>query len=94
MAKLYKIDGTVVDVEPKDKKNGFQLQELYSLIDCRIVQPIMFVPHRWFICDEEGWLKPGARRNEKANEAIMSESGGDDWNVCGNVIVCDEMDFQ
>lgn len=93
MAKLYKIDGTVVDVEPRDKKAGFQLQELYDLIGCDIIQPVCFVKGKWFICDEEGWLKPNARRNEKANEHIIGITG-DDWDVCGNVIVCDERDFQ
>ncbi len=93
MAKLYKIDGTVVDVEPKDKKNGFQLQELYALIECDIIQPVLFTPDKWFICDEEGWLKSNAQRNKKANEYITSLCGYD-WNVCGNIIFCNENDFQ
>jgi hypothetical protein len=44
MAKLYKCDGTVKDVEPKNKKDGFGLQELYNLIGCRLVE-LVYLPN-------------------------------------------------
>lgn len=87
MAKLYKLNGEVLDIEPKNPKKGFQLQELYDLIGCDLIQPIEFSKEEMFICDEEGWLKPDAQRNEKVNEYITNICG-DDWDVAGNVVIC------
>ena len=93
MAKLYKYDGTVKDVEPKNKRKGFQLQELYDLIECDLVECVNFSDDEIAICDEEGWLKPNPQRNEKANDYITSASG-DDWDICGNVVICKTEEFK
>lgn len=93
MAKLYKCDGTVKDVEPKNKKEGFGLQELYDLIGCDLVQCVNFSAEEIAICDEEGWLKPNPQRNEKANDYITGVSGND-WNICGNVVICKTEEFK
>ena len=93
MAKLYKCDGTVKDVEPKNKKDGFGLQELYDLIGCDLVECVNFSAEEIAICDEEGWLKPNPKRNEKANDYIIGVSG-DDWDICGNVVICKTEEFK
>ena len=93
MAKLYKCDGTVKDVEPKNKKDGFGLQELYDLIGCDLVEYVNFSAEEIAICDEEGWLKPNPQRNEKANDYITGVSG-DDWDICGNVVICKTEEFK
>ena len=93
MAKLYKCDGTVKDVEPKNKKDGFGLQELYDLIGCDLVECVNFSADEIAICDEEGWLKPNPQRNEKANDYIIGVSG-DDWDICGNVVICKTEEFK
>lgn len=93
MAKLYKYDGTVKDVEPKNKKEGFQLQELYDLIGCDLVECVNFSSEEIAICDEEGWLKENPQRNKKANDYITSICG-DDWDICGNVVICKTEEFK
>lgn len=93
MAKLYKCDGTVKDVEPKNKKDGFGLQELYDLIGCDLVECVNFSAEEIAICDEEGWLKPNPQRNEKANDYITGVSGYD-WDICGNVVICKTEEFK
>ena len=93
MAKLYKCDGTVKDVEPKNKKDGFGLQELYDLIGCDLVECVNFSAKEIAICDEEGWLKPNPQRNKKANDYITGVSG-DDWDICGNVVICKTEEFK
>ena len=93
MAKLYKIDGTIQEIEPKSKKKGFQLQELYDLIGCDLVECVNFSAEEIAICDEEGWLKESPQRNEKANDYITSICG-DDWDICGNVVICKTEEFK
>lgn len=93
MAKLYKCDGTVKDVEPKNKKDGFGLQELYDLIGCDLVECVNFSVEEIAICDKEGWLKPNPQRNEKANDYITGVSGYD-WDICGNVVICKTEEFK
>ena len=94
MAKLYKHDGTVKDVEPKNKKEGFGLQELYDLIECEMIQPVVYAPGKVFICDEEFRLREDweEKRNKTANDLIINETG-DNWDLCGNVIICDTKEF-
>ena len=84
--KLYKIDGTIQEVEPKNGKD-YQLDELYEMLVCELVERVVLPNNLCAIVDEEGWLKEGAKRNETANQAI-TEICGDDWDVCGNVLVC------
>lgn len=42
MAKLYLTNGEVRDIEPKSKREGFTLQELYDAIQCDLVQHVVF----------------------------------------------------
>lgn len=93
MAKLYKCDGTVKDVEPKNKKDGFGLQELYDLIGCDLVECVDFSDEEVAIFDEEGRLKENHQRNEKANNYIIGVSGND-WDICGNVVICKTEEFK
>ena len=93
MAKLYKTDGSIVDIEPKDKRKGFQLQELYDAIGCDIVEAIRFSKDEYFICDEEGLLKPNPIRNNKANDYITSVCGNN-WDIHGNVVICKTKEFK
>lgn len=93
MAKLYKTDGSVVDIEPKDKRKGFQLQELYDAIECDLVECVRFSNTEIAICDEEGLLKPNPIRNDKANDYVTSVCG-DDWDIHGNVVICKTKEFK
>ena len=94
MAKLIKIDGTIEEVTPKNKRKGFTLQELYDLIGCELIEPIEYTKGKFFICDEEFRLKDGweQRRNKTANDMIIAETG-DDWDLAGNIVICSKKEF-
>lgn len=96
MAKLYKVDGTVEDVQPKNKRKGFGLKELYLLIGdgCELIQPVVYAKGKVFICDEEFRCREGweNKRNKKVNELIIEETGAN-WDLCGNVIICSTREF-
>lgn len=93
MAKLYKTDGSVVDVNPKNARKGFQLQELYDLIKCDCVDIKNYVKGKCFVCDDEGLLKPNPVCNEAANLVILNETG-DYWGLVGNVLICADSDVK
>lgn len=54
MATLYRADGTVETVEPKDGK-AFRLKELYEMLDCTLVQ--IAYPQKGY--SAPSFLKPG-----------------------------------
>lgn len=56
MAKLYKTNGEVVEITPKNKRNGFTLQECYDYIGCELIDAHCISDKRngtWFIADDE-----------------------------------------
>ena len=96
MAKLYKTNGGIITVTPKDKKNGFSLEECYNLIDCSTI-----TAHRlstqgkglWFVADDEALLKERPEFNIKAT-AKAREISKLNYNLFGNVLFCDDKEFQ
>ena len=86
MAKLYKCDGTVKDVEPKNKKNGFSLQELYDLIGCRLVELVYLPNDEIIIVDEEGLIN-NSELNIKITQ-IARQKSGYQYTLFGNAILC------
>lgn len=88
MATLYYPDGTIIeDVEPENERKGFQLNELYKLLNCDMVE-IVHLPNREImIVDEEGWLKQNAEYNELAS----SIAGVD---IAGRALVCKAKQFK
>ena len=77
MAKLIKDDGSESIVHPANPKDGFTLEELYSLIGCETVQAIELADgttQMWM--DEEAKLHGGIQFvNEKATR-LLAEAGG------------------
>jgi hypothetical protein len=94
MATLYNPDGTTQTVEPTNPKKGFQLRELYRLLECDMIQ-IIYPPdsETIMVIDEEGKFQPNYRRNAKATE-IMGPNlfVGDE--VVGIALVCKETEVQ
>jgi hypothetical protein len=97
-AKIYKTDGTIEDIAPKNGKS-FELDELYEAIGCDLVEVIAAGPGTIAICDEEGRLKDEPQRNDAATQIVtegLTKLGrflyGD--YLVGNVIVCDTELFQ
>lgn len=57
MALLIKTDGTTKEIYPKNAKDGFMLDELYSLIGCRHIEIAQTnKPGYIMVIDEEGKL--------------------------------------
>jgi hypothetical protein len=92
MAKLYKCDGTVKDVEPKNKKDGFGLQELYNLIGCRLVELVYLPNDEIIIVDEEG-LVNDSELNFKITQ-IARQKSGYQYTLFGNAILCKSEEFK
>lgn len=86
MAKLYKVDGSVVNIEPQDPKEGFTLEECYKHIVCSCIDTRRFKDGRRIIFDDEGLLT-----GEPVNIPFMAEFG---IVLVGNIILCDDKEFK
>lgn len=98
MGKLYKIDGTVTEITPKDPKRGFTLEECYDLIKCSLIDAKCLGEDEngvetWFICDDEGLLKDAPIYNLRATKRARDISGLK-WKLFGNVIICSGEEFK
>lgn len=68
MAILIDVNGEEKKVFPVDKKNGFTLEEIYSLIGCSVVEiAYVFASGEMILVDEEGLLKEGNFVNPAAS---------------------------
>ena len=79
MALLIKPDGTECEVSGTDKGKKFGLQQMYTLLDCDMVQlvPIKLdyngTKYNELWCDEDGKFKAKAERNDKATRLLQSQ---------------------
>ena len=87
MAKIYRANGEVETIKPKNGKD-FQLEELQKIVGGYIEIIHLDATNRLMVVDEEGKLK-GYSYNEKATELIHNETFLDDF-IVGNVLVCDK----
>lgn len=96
MATLLKIDGTTKEVQPRNKKHGFTLDELYSLLDCSLIEAVGPMDDgRLMICDEEGKLKEGwgERINALATHEYRVKYGPIDV-IVGNALLVNNKEFK
>jgi len=92
MATLITPTGKRTTVTPAAGIEGFTLHELYTLLDCTLVETVMlpYPPGALLVCDEEGKLvdKP---HNEHADQQAFLQGatwfGVQDWLV-GDVLFC------
>jgi hypothetical protein len=94
MAKLLKASGEIESVEPKNGK-GFQLRELYDLLDCNMVQVCEASEEgKILIFDEEFLCKNEPVVNAKATDKMAEHMMPYVYNViCGNAILCNDAQF-
>lgn len=78
-------DGTEKEITPLNGKN-FTLPELYTLLECEIIESVSAIDGRRIIVDEEGKLKPNPIKNVKATLLYMKGFSGD--YIVGRAIVC------
>lgn len=96
MAKLYKTNGEVVEITPKNKRKGFSLQECYDHIGCDLIDAQCISndgDETWFVADDEGLLKDKPILNIKATAEARRLSGRA-WTLFGNVIICSGKEFK
>lgn len=69
-AKAYLIEenGDIHEVVPQNKTKGFQLKELYSMLECEIVEIVQLSNGQIMICNEESKLVDNPVVNQKATE--------------------------
>lgn len=92
MSFIIKTDGTMIPCNPKSKKRGFTLDELYSSLDCSMVEVVYPMKHLTdvknpiLICDEEGLY------SNKHTNTIASMLAGR-WLV-GDVLLTESKNFK
>ena len=91
MAKLYKDDGTVLEIEPRNGRR-FELEELYEILECELVEMVFLRGSQIMLIDEEGKLTNSTfNKNATAifNEVLRISY---DW-IAGHAIVCEQNQF-
>ena len=84
MAKIYRTNGDVENVEPKNGTD-FQLEELSSIVG-GYIEVLYLDGKEMLVCDEEGKLK-GYPLNVRATDIVRS-CGISDC-IVGDVLICD-----
>lgn len=91
MAKLYKSNGEILDVEPKNGKK-FQLEELYRMLDCELVEVVFLRNEMLMLIDEEGKLTK-SDINPWAT-MVLHSSRRLNWDfIVGDALVCPAAQF-
>lgn len=84
-AKLYKTDGTILEVVPSNGTD-FQLDELQEMVD-GLIEIVSAGKGKIMVIDEEGKLKPKPINN--AATLIYMQAGYYDT-IVGDALVCDD----
>lgn len=84
MAKIYKANGEVLDIEPKNGTD-FKLEELQAIVEGHI--ELVYLPNnQLMVVNEEGKLM-GLPYNENATEIYQERAYKGDFLV-GDVLIC------
>ena len=83
MSKIYKTDGTTVNVEPKNGSD-FSLEELQEIVG-GYIEVLYLNDKEILVCDEDGKLK-GYGLNYEATKVVQS-NGISDY-IVGDVLIC------
>lgn len=94
MAKIYKTNGEVIEVSPKNGKT-FELEELQAIVEHKVdgvsyhyIEIINLRDGRLMVLNEEGKLI-GCEMNNNATDIFVQCFGVFDT-VVGNVLVCND----
>lgn len=85
MAKLYKVNGEIVEVEPENGSD-FSLEELKQVTD-GLLEVVWLNNEEMMIIDEEGKLKD-LPYNRKATEVFLKNHPTRNDFISGNALVC------
>lgn len=93
MAKIYKANVEVLDIEPKNGTD-FQLEELQAIVG-GLIELIYLPNNQLMVINEEGKIN-GLPYNEKATNlcsVVFREAGCFDF-IVGDVLICDENEIK
>lgn len=95
MAILFKASGERKTVAPANAEDGFQLEELYRLLSCDLVQIVPLADDSLLVVDEEGKLKASTPPLNREATHLLQQSGGipGDY-VVGDALVCSRWELQ
>lgn len=93
MAKIIKSNGECEAVEPKVKEEGFELDQLQSIVGGYIEIIHLRKSKQIMVINEEGKLL-GLPYNEEATRLYHEEHPGIDDAVVGNVLLCGDKEVQ
>ncbi len=94
MAKVLRTDGTSKIVRPANRKEGFTLEELKSLVGCDTIEIIPIWEHERgngsVVVDEEALMKEVLPAVNQQATQLVRELGfmGRDIVIVGDVLVC------
>ena len=88
MAHLYRTSGKIDEVSPKNGKT-FELDELYGLLDCELIE-VVTLGRQIMIIDEEGKYSSKAVNKEATRIAIANYAIRCDDCIVGDALVCDD----
>jgi hypothetical protein len=91
MAELIVAQGATTTVFPQD--TIFTLKEIYSLLNCNLVQIISLNDGRIMWLDEEGKFKPHFF-NSTATRLLHESGGMDDDYIAGDVLITSQDEIQ
>lgn len=86
-------DGSVTEIEPKDKEEGYRLQEMYEMCNADIVEFIYLPEEKIMVVDEHGALKRDKKINGEATRLVASlvlKQGGDPFFIFGDVMLVND----
>lgn len=89
MAKIYRANGDVEIVEPKNGRD-FQLEELQGIVG-GYIECLNLNDGRLLVCNEEGKLKD-LDLNVRATELVRT-NGYNDW-IVGDVLICNNNEIK
>ncbi|MBO4999565.1 MAG: hypothetical protein J6J25_04355 [Bacteroidales bacterium] len=92
MAKLYKDDGTIIEVEPKNGRH-FRLEELYEMLECDLVEMVFLRDNKIMLIYEEGKYTKSTLNVNATNLYNAVPRLNYDW-IAGHAIVCESYQFR
>ncbi len=90
MAKIYKANGEVLDIEPKNGRD-FQLEELQAIVG-GLIQIIEISDTEIMVINEEGKLE-NLSLNEQATAIYQKQVYEEDF-IVGDVLICKDKEVR
>jgi len=88
VAEFIHANGNVATVKPLNRRKGFSLHEMYTLLHCSTVQAVGLADGRTMWMDEEAKLKESLQFvNAKATKLLAEAGGIPGDEVLGNVLI-------